>query len=72
MSIPRLELLAALILTRLIASVQEALDKVLSIKETFCWTGSITVFNWTQYNKEFKQFVQNRREEIHKMTDVKS
>lgn len=72
LSIPRLELLAALILARLISSVQEALGKLLNIKEVFCWTDSITVFYWIQSNKEFKQFVQNRIEEIHKLTDVKS
>lgn len=44
MSIPRLELLAALIVARLFSSVQEALEKVLSIKETFCWTDSTTAF----------------------------
>ena len=72
MSIPRLKLLAALILARLISSIQEALVKVLNLKEIFCWTDSITVFYWIQSNKEFKQFVQNRIEEIHKLTDVKS
>lgn len=44
MSIPRLELLVALIVARLFSSVQEALEKVLSIKETFCWTDSTTAF----------------------------
>lgn len=62
MRIPRLELLAALILARLISSVQEALDKLFNRKEVFCWTDSITVFYWIQSNKEFKQFVQNRIE----------
>ena len=46
MSIPRLELLAALILACLNSSVQEALAQVLHIKEVFCWTDSITVFYW--------------------------
>ena len=44
MSIPRLELLAALIVARFISSVREALDKVLNITEVSCWTDSITVF----------------------------
>lgn len=72
MSIPRLELLAALILARLISTVQEALAQVLNTKEVFCWTDSITVFYWIQSNKEYKQFVQNRIDEIHKLTDAKS
>lgn len=57
MSIPRLELLAMLILARLISSVQEVLDKVLNIKEVLCWTDSITVFYWISSHKEFKQFI---------------
>ena len=71
MSIPRLELLAALILARLISSVREALDKVLNITEVSCWTDSITVFYWIRSSKEFKQFVQNRIDEIRKLTDRK-
>lgn len=72
MSIPRLDLLAALILARFISSVQDALAQVLNISEVFCWTDSITVFYWIRSNKEYKQFVQNRIDEIHKLIDVKS
>ena len=72
MTIPRLELLAALILARLISAVREALTHVILIEEVFCWTDSITVFHWIQSDKEFKQFVQNRIEDIHKLMDVKS
>ena len=69
MTIPRLELLAALILARLISAVREALTQVIHIEEVPCWTDSITVFHWIQSDKEFKQFVQNRIEEIHKLTE---
>ena len=72
MTIPRLELLAALILARLVSAVREALTQMIHIEEVFCWTDSITVFHWIQSDKEFKQFVQNRIDEIHKLTDVKS
>ncbi|XP_068738691.1 uncharacterized protein [Montipora capricornis] len=72
MSIPRIELLAALILARFISSVQETLAQVLNIREVFCWTDSITVFYWIRSNKKYKQFVQNRKNEIHKLIDVKS
>ena len=64
MTIPRLELLAALILARLVATAREALSQVINIEEVFCWTDSITVFYWIQANKDFKQFVQNRVDEI--------
>ena len=60
MTIPRLELLAALILARLVSAVREALTKVIHIEEVSCWTDSITVFHWIQSDKDFKQFVQNR------------
>ena len=70
-TIPRLELLAALILARLVSAVREALTKI-HTEDVFCWTDSITVFHWIQSDKEFKQFVQNRIDEIHKLADVKS
>ena len=70
-TIPRLELLAALILARLVSAVREALTKI-HTEDVFCWTDSITVFHWIQSDKEFKQFVQNRIGDIHKLTDVKS
>ena len=72
MTIPRLELLAALILARLISTVREALAQVLKIEEILCWTDSMTVYYWIHSNREYKQFVQNRVDEIHKLTDVKS
>ena len=72
MTIPRLELLAALILARLVSAVREALTQVIHIEEVFCWTDSITVFHWIQSDKEFKQFVRNRIDEIHKLTEVMS
>ena len=69
-TIPRLELLAALVLARLIIAVRETLSSVISIQETFCWTDSMTAFYWIRSSKEYKQFVQNRIDEIHKLTDV--
>ena len=60
MTIPRLKLLAALILARFVSAVREALNQVIHIEEVFCWTDSVTVFHWIQSDKEFKQFVQNR------------
>ena len=72
MTIPRFELLAPFIFARLISTVRDALSHVIDIKEIFCWTDSITVFYWIQANKEYKQFVPNRIEKIHKLTDVTS
>ena len=72
MSIPRLELIEALILARLITSVKEALKSVISIDQVHCWTDSITVFYWLQADKEYKQFLQNRVDEILRLTEAKN
>ena len=72
MTIPKLELFAALILARLVATAREGLSQVINFESVFCWTDSVTVFYWIQANKDYKQFVQNRVDEIHKLTDLKS
>jgi hypothetical protein len=71
-TIPRLELIAALILARLISTVKEAISGVINIEKIFCWTDSITVYCWIQSNREFKQFVQNRIDEILKLTNAEN
>ena len=72
MSIPRLELIAALILARLIASMKDALKSLISIDQVHCCTDRITVFYWIQADKEYKQFVQNRVDEILRLTEVRN
>ena len=51
MTIARLELLAALILARLVSAVREALTQVIHIEEVFCWNDSITVFTGSSLTK---------------------
>ena len=64
-SIPRLELLAALILSRLVVNVKEAIKGKVKIDNVICWTDSMDVWHWvTPKQKEWKQFVQNRVDEI--------
>eukprot|EP00795_Rhopilema_esculentum_P011332 gene11332-biopygen11586 len=46
MSIPRLELLSALILARLIVTVNNALSPICHVKVMRCWTDSITTLHW--------------------------
>ena len=59
-TIPRLELLGNLLLSRLIDSVKKSLSKVLSISEVFLWTDSQVTFAWIRTeNKEFQTFVEN-------------
>ncbi|CAB3997663.1 Hypothetical predicted protein [Paramuricea clavata] len=69
MSIPRLQLIAALILARLMSVVKETLSKIFNITETTCWTDSSTVLHWIKGKKDYKQFVQNRIDEILRLTD---
>ncbi|GFR30166.1 integrase catalytic domain-containing protein [Trichonephila clavata] len=63
MSIPKLELLAAVIGTRLVQSVKTSLN-IHSI-QTFYWTDSKVVLCWIKNSGTWKTFVHNRIKEIH-------
>ena len=53
-TIPRLELLGDLLLSRLMDSVKKLISKVLSIYEVFLWTDSQVTLAWIRAeNKEF-------------------
>ena len=61
MTIPRLELLSALLLANLCKSIEEALREVLQLEETICFTDSKVSLHWIQgVDQEWKQFVENR------------
>ena len=67
-TIPRLELLSAVVLSRLIHSVKEALSSEMKIDKLFCWTDSKIAWYWiVQSQKEWKPFVQHRVDEIRKL-----
>ncbi|XP_014680507.1 PREDICTED: uncharacterized protein LOC106820509 [Priapulus caudatus] len=71
MTIPRLELLSALVLARLIRTVKEALKFEITIDETYCWSDSRVALAWIKGVKsEWKQFVQNRVNEVRKLVPV--
>jgi len=64
-SIPRLELLAAVLLAQLMVIVIEALRNDVSIADVLCYTDSRVVWHWiTEEGREWKQFVRNRVQEI--------
>ena len=64
-SIPRLELLSALILARLITHIKEALKGYIDISSIRCWSDSEVALYWIcGETHEWKQFVQNRVLEI--------
>ena len=59
-TIPRLELLGALLLAKLLSSVTNALKMELSLGSPVCFTDSKVTLHWITGNREWKQFVQNR------------
>ena len=67
-TIPRLELLAAHTLARLISNVQRAIESSVKIQNIFAWSDSeIAVHQILKTEKTQKQFVQNRVNEIRQL-----
>uniref|UniRef100_A0A1X7UEA9 DUF5641 domain-containing protein n=1 Tax=Amphimedon queenslandica TaxID=400682 RepID=A0A1X7UEA9_AMPQE len=68
LTIPRLELLGAFLLARLINCVHEALREELKLLPSRCYTDSQVALYWIQgERKEWKPFVCNRVKEIRKL-----
>ena len=67
-SIPRLELLAAKILTTIIATVLTALSKQTVVDEVRYWSDSMTVLYWLHNRGDWKTFVHHRVGEILKLS----
>ena len=66
-TIPRLELLSALLLSRLMVSITKSLKSVPKLSDPTCYTDSKVTLYWILgISKEWKQFVQNRVTEIRK------
>uniref|UniRef100_A0A1X7TG04 Uncharacterized protein n=1 Tax=Amphimedon queenslandica TaxID=400682 RepID=A0A1X7TG04_AMPQE len=64
-SIPRLELLAALLLVRLMKSVNVALRDDIELSNPVCYTDSLVVLYWIRgVGRSWKPFVENRVREI--------
>ena len=64
-TIPRLELLSALLLSRLIASVTRSLEGDVNLSAPICYTDSKVALFWIQgTDKSWKPFVHNRVTEI--------
>ncbi|GFX37154.1 uncharacterized protein TNCV_4797211 [Trichonephila clavipes] len=71
-TLPRLELLGALVAARLSSRVQEIVRKKKECK-VFHWTDSKIVLFWIKgSSKRWKQFVANRVQEISELTDPDS
>ena len=64
-SIPRLELMACLILSRLLNTVVSSLSNEYSVSDIFCWSDSIDCIFWINtVDRVWERFVQNRVMEI--------
>ncbi|XP_025191316.1 uncharacterized protein LOC112591650 [Melanaphis sacchari] len=65
LTVPRLELNAALLLIRWLNRVKVALGDRVNIVDTFAWTDSLVVLSWlTIPHETFKQYVSNRVHQI--------
>jgi len=60
-TIPRLELLGCVLLTKLVKEIKVALKERLIVDDVFCWTDSEVVLCWINGNdKKWKPWVENR------------
>ena len=66
-TIPRLELLGVLILSRLVHAVLPCLSRMNSV---YLWVDSMVVLHWIRNQKAWKQYVHNRVEGITGLTSV--
>ena len=71
-SIPRLELLGANILARLVNSVQRAISSLPTVPAVILWTDSYCTLCWIKNIKAWKPYVQHRVSEIRKLTKTES
>ena len=69
-SIPRLELIAALMLVRLQTNLFKALKNI-NIRTVFNWVDSITVLHWLANKGTYSVFVRNRVKQINEMSTSK-
>ncbi len=72
-TIPRLELLSAVLLARLMASVIQALECELQLSSPLCFSDSKVVLFWIKgMDKSWKPWVQNRVSEIRRLLPIDS
>ena len=70
LSIPRLELVAAHMLCKLVKSVMKALYSF-KINQVYCWVDSTTVLYWIKRKGTWSTFVRNRSVDIGKYENIK-
>ena len=67
LTLPQLELMAALTAARLASFVKQALEQRYSTLEIYMWSDSEIVLHWLNSDKTLKQFVANRVLEINQL-----
>ena len=70
-TIPRLELMSAKILAKLMSTVKEALEHSVQFSGVYYWLDSKTALCWINNQGEWKQFVRHRVNEILKLSRKK-
>ena len=65
-SIPRLELLGAVTLSRLMATIMASLPEPVP---TFYWTDSTATLHWISNQKPWRQYIEHRVSEIRRLSD---
>ena len=68
-TIPRMELMAGRVLAQLMHTVKAALQNNIVVTETHLWLDSKTALYWIKNQKEWKQFVRHRVNEVLRLTD---
>ena len=65
---PWLELLSCLVAARLTENIKKAVEEIIKIDDEMYWSDSTVALFWIKnVNKEYKQFVENRVQEIRKL-----
>ena len=64
--VSRLELLVAVLLSKLIVSAKSAVERVLKVTNIFCWCDSQIVLWWLKLQKERKLGIENRVRIVHR------
>lgn len=69
LSIPRLELVAGHMVTKLLTTMRNALEGLL-ISNTYAWLDSTVALHWIREGGEYKQLIQNRVARIRAQSDI--
>ena len=73
LSIPRIELLSCLLLSKLVSTIVNAMSVVVVVSETVCWTDSLVALWWIKRAyKIWKVWVENRVRKIREKVDSSS